>query len=288
MTPNVVQIVQGALTPEVTAGAADRLGEGPAAVGTALSAVTPGVFTLLNRRAQEEGGPEALLGAIRSGGVAFSLNDPLGRLPAGGAEPSEVLGPEGAALAQRAADYAGVGAASAAALVGMVTPLALGALARTAPPPLNAETLGRTLREQANNIDRAFPPSFTLGGPDPQAPPAASAAPAPRPAPAPTAPDPDRVLAAEAAAASGGGEAVLFPAPGPAPVVQPPATQPAQAAAGGMPKWLLPLLAALVLLVLAFVLLRALGGDDRAPAPAPDGTGQAGAAAPATGAAPGS
>ena len=40
MTPNVVQIVQSALTPEVTAGAAERLGEQPGAVAAALAAAT--------------------------------------------------------------------------------------------------------------------------------------------------------------------------------------------------------------------------------------------------------
>ena len=272
MTPNVVQIVQAALTPEVTAAAAERLGEQPGAVAAALGAAGPGVFALLTRRAGETGGPEALLAAIRGGGVAFSLNDPLGRLKTDDASEAAVLGEDGSALAQRVADFAGVEAVSGAALVGMVTPLALGALARTAPPPLNAETLGRTLREQGNNIDRAFPPGFTMGAPDVglsaqrEAAPAASAA--------PPSSGPDRVMAAEAAAASGGGEAVLFPAPGPAPAAQPPARTAGAPSEGGLPKWLLPLLAALILLGAAFVLMRMLG-DEPGPTVAPDAGSQA-------------
>ena len=253
MTPNVVQIVQGALTPEVTAGAAERLGEQSGAVATALAAAVPAVFALLGRRGGEAGGPEALLAAIRSGGVAFSLNDPLARLRP---EEAAVLGEDAPALGRRVADFAGVGADAGEALVGMATPLALGALARTAPPPLNAETLGRTLREQANNIDRALPPGFTLGAPDV----------VPTPAPAPPA-VPSEVQQAEVA-----DRAAAFAGPQPIPAAQPPAaTKPAPAASGesgGAPKWALLLLAVLVLLAVAFVVMRVTDGRVLGPAPA--------------------
>lgn len=266
MTSNVVQIVMGALNPQVVTVAAERLGETPDAVATALNAAVPGAFRLLGVRGGEEGGPEALLAAIRAGGVAFSLADPLGRLPAAGADAETVLGEDGRALGERVADFAGLGGASGGALVAMVTPLALGALARTAPPPLNADTLRRTLTEQANAVDRALPPGFTLGGPQALAASTSAAPPS----------DTDQVRVVDRATA--------FAGPSVIPPVQPPATAPAASApagSAGLPKWLLPLLAVLILLAVVFVLIRNLGGDERAPAPAPD-PGPATAAAPAS------
>jgi hypothetical protein len=177
------------------------------------------------------------------------LNDPLSRLTLDGAGAETVLGDDGQALGRRAADFAGVGEAAGAALVGMVTPLALGALARTAPPPLNAETLLRTLREQANGIDRALPPGFTLGAPE-RAPEAAAAT------PSPPADDREQVEVADRAAAFAGPQVI--------PPVQPPAASPrADVSAGesrGLPKWALLLLALLVLLVLAFIAMRVTDG----------------------------
>lgn len=286
MTTNVLQTVKGALTPEVTAEAASRLGEQPAALGTAVQALIPGVFRLLSRRAAEAGGPEALLAAIRKGGVAFALNDPLGRLPVGGGANLSALGDDGPALATRAAEFAGVSPASGEALTAMIAPLALSALARTAPPPLNAETLGRTLREQDNNIDRGFPPGFTLGAPEPVVATPGPASPKPalpepsQPGPAPVEPastaGPSTTSVTESIApepaptpiAQTPEPTIRMAEPAPAPPIQPPMRQSPReddgpGGSGGLPRWLLPLLAALILLVVTYALYRGLAGGDQ-------------------------
>ncbi|MBW3616786.1 MAG: DUF937 domain-containing protein [Proteobacteria bacterium] len=248
MTPNVVDLVQGALGPDMLSRAGERLNEEPNALGRAAGAAVPAVLWRLIERGRAPGGADALLGAMRRTGAARALADPLSRLQAGARPDPDLLADD---LEDRLAGFARIRPESAAALLAMLTPLALGAFARIAPTPLNADTLGRTLREQENNVERAFPPGFDLRGAEPPTPAAAPE----RASAAVTADAVDRVVAAEAAAASGGGEAVLFPAP--APAAQPPATPaPASTSSGGLPGWLLPLLAALILLGVLFFLLR--------------------------------
>lgn len=259
MTPNVVTIVQEALRPEVLVGAGERLGVEPNALNRAATAAVPAVLRRLIARGGAPGGTEALLAAMRETGAARALADPLGRLQPDARPDAALLGDD---LSGRLAVFGGLGVEAASALLAMVTPLALGAFARIAPTPLTPDTLGRTLREQENNVDRAFPPGFDLGGAD-----AAPAAPAPQAASASAgaAEAADRVIMAESAAVSGGGEAVLFPAPGPALEARPPAAQPPagspSGSGGGLPKWLLPLLAALLLLAIVIFAFRSLSGE---------------------------
>jgi hypothetical protein len=132
MSTDALSIVQGALGPQVLAGAGERLGEDPAALGRFAGAAVPAVLWRLIQRGQAPGGAEALMGAIRSSGAARVLADPLSRLQPDGAPDAELVGAD---LSGQLARYAGVGEAASAALLGMITPLALGALARITPTP---------------------------------------------------------------------------------------------------------------------------------------------------------
>ena len=258
MTPNVVSLVQGALGPEVLVEAGERLGEEPNALGRAVGAAAPAVLWRLIERGRAPGGADVLLAAMRRTGAARALSDPLGRLQTDAQGDPDLLGED---FAGRLAAFARIGEGSAGALLAMLTPLGLGALARIAPTPLNADTLGRTLREQENNVERAFPPGFDINGPEEPV-----VAPAPGGQTSASTDGADRVMAVEAAAASGGGEAVLFPAPGPAPATQHPATTtPASDAGADLPKWLLPLLAALILLVVIVFVVRSMGAEEITP-----------------------
>ena len=260
MTPNVVDIVQGALGPEVLTAAGERLGEDPNALGRAVGAAVPAVLWRLIERGRGPDGAEALLGAMRRTGAARALGDPLGRLQADARPDADLLGED---FSGELARFARIGGDSAAALLAMITPLGLGGLARIAPTPLNPDTLGRTLREQQNNVERAFPPGFDLRGAEPVA---LGAAPAPETAtPTPAAP-----AAAPMVVTTPFLEPVADTAPQqPIPILQPgAASAPASSGGGGLPKWLLPLLAALILLGVAFALLRGLTSRE-SPEPVP-------------------
>lgn len=265
MTPNAVAIVQGALGPEVLAPICERLGEDPAAIARAVSAGAPAVLQRLIARGREPGGAEALLAAIRSTGAARSLADPLARLQPDGRPDTDLLGAD---MSGALAAFSGTSLGAAAALLAMLTPLSLGALARLAPTPLNPDTLGRTLSEQSNNVERAMPPGF-----DPAAEPSDTPA-ASQPAAAPLVADPMETASAGAVME---GAPVMFPTPGPVPIVQPPARTDAPATPtgqGGLPKWLLPLLAALILLAVLTLALRQAADDEPEPS-APPSAGSA-------------
>jgi hypothetical protein len=252
-------LVQGALGPEVLLQAGERLGEEPNALGRAVGAAAPAVLWRLIERGRAPGGADALLASMRRTGAARALADPLGRLQRDGRADTDLLGED---FAGRIAAFARIGEGSAGAVLAMLTPLGLGALARIAPTPLNADTLGRTLREQENNVERAFPPGFELSGAE-----------APTLAPEPEA-RPLVETTAEAAQAHRNPEAAaaseprpeLPSTPGPAPAAQPPAaTAAAREGGAGMPKWLLPLLAALVLLAVVITVVRGMGAEETAP-----------------------
>lgn len=273
MSTAALDLIQGALGPQVLADAAERLSEEPAALGRFVGAGVPAVLGLLIERGTAPGGAEALLAAMRRTGAARALADPLSRLERGAQPDPDLVGDD---LSARLANYAGVSESSAAALTAMLTPLALGAVARIAPTPLTPETLARTLREQAAEVRSAVPPGFDAAG-------EAQAA----------------LASAPATEAPAAGEPVVVPTPflepvadtappQPIPVVQPPAAvpdapAPTASGGGGLSRWLLIAVALLMVLALAYVLLGNLGAGEPGDSPAePSGTSAPAASGAAT------
>jgi hypothetical protein len=257
-----LDLIKGALGPQVLADAAERLGEEPAAVSLFVTAGAPAVLGRLMERGTASSGAEALLGAMRRMGAARALADPLSRLEPGGQPDPDLVG-EG--LSDRLGRYAGVGEGSAAALTAMLTPLVLGAVARIAPTPLTPDTLARTLREQEAGVARALPLGFDAAE-------TSAPTPAAAPTPAPAAPtEPVAVPFLEPVADTA--------PPQPIPVVQPPAAVPDATPAknsgggGGATRWLLIAVAVLLVLALLAVLLGNLSAADARDSPAePSGT----------------
>ena len=160
-SPNIVTLVDDALSADVV----DRMGETAGAPqegrGPALKAAVPGVFQALRARARDPAGAAEIVAAIRETSPAATLNDPARAIEAdpaaADATAERVLAGERPALTARVAEHAGTEEAAAGAVVRMVVPLALGALARTVSVPLGQETLLRLFREQQGAIDRADP-----------------------------------------------------------------------------------------------------------------------------------
>jgi hypothetical protein len=271
VSTDALDLIQGALGPQVLADAAERLGEQPAALGRFVGAGVPAVLQRLIERGTAPGGAEALLGAMRRTGAARALADPLARLEPGAQPDSELVGDD---LPGRLAAYAGVGGEAAAALTAMLTPLALGAVARIAPTPLTPDTLARTLREQEAAVARALPPGFDQ----------AAAAPAASAPPHATAPSAEMVSPVVVPTPLLEPVADTAP-PQPVPIAQPPAAVPdagtGAPAGGGVSRWLLIAVALLMVLALLWVLMGNLGAGDTGRSPAEP-------AAPASEAAPAS
>ncbi|HEX8570517.1 MAG TPA: DUF937 domain-containing protein [Caulobacteraceae bacterium] len=159
--PNVVDIVDEALSADLVDRIGERAGAPQEARGPAVKAAVPGVFQALGRRARDPAGAAEIVGAIRETSPAATLNEPVRVVeadpPPANATAERVLGSERGPLVARVAEHSGAEPEAAAAVVSMVTPLALGALARTVSVPLGQENLVRLFRDQQGAIDRADP-----------------------------------------------------------------------------------------------------------------------------------
>lgn len=260
MSTTALDLIGGALGPQVLADAAERLGEPPAALWRFVGAGAPLVVQRLIERGTAPGGAEALLGAMRRTGAARALADPLSRLEPGARPDPELTGDD---LPARLAAYAGVREESAAALVSMLTPLALSAVARIAPTPLSPDTLTQTLRALAASVSRALPPDLEAAAPRTATEPATSPTVTADPEPAEVAVVPTPFLEPVADTAP----------PQPVPIIQPPAAAPdvgtpRRPGANSSLRWLLIVVALLVVLALAWVLMRNLGADTTRASPA--------------------
>jgi hypothetical protein len=159
--PSIIDIVDEALSADIV----DRIGEAAGAPqearAPAVRAAVPGVLNALERRSKDPAGAAEVVGAIRETSPAATLNQPALTLEAeplqAEATSERVLGAERAPLAARVAEHSGASEEAASAVVRMVTPLALGAVARTVSVPLGQENLIRLFRDQRGAIDRADP-----------------------------------------------------------------------------------------------------------------------------------
>jgi hypothetical protein len=159
--PNVVRIVEDALSADVVDLMGETAGLAREARGPAMVAAVPGVFQALGARTRDPAGANEIVRAIRETSPAATLNNPTLAVEADPALSNEtadrVLAGERAPLAGRVAEHSGAAVDAADALVRMTLPLALGALARTVSVPLGQENLLRLFREQQPAIDRADP-----------------------------------------------------------------------------------------------------------------------------------
>ena len=256
MAFNIVELVKSRIDDRTLGQIGDAVGMDGTQASIAMSGALPGLLGGLAGTAERPGGASALLDGLR--GADDGLLDGSGEMLGGGRGPeladrggsllSSLLGGDTVSkLAAALGSFTGLGRDKGGSVLGMLAPIVLGAIKRkVSDDGLDANGLQSMMSSQRANIDAAMPQGFadtlrsegffdSIG-----AAPAGASAPAPTAAPAAsTAPPPSAVRSEPTHATE--------PAPAPA------------ASGGGLPKWVLPVAALVVLAALAFLFL---GGDD--------------------------
>ena len=272
MAFNLVDTVKGSISDRML----DRIGNAVGTDGTqtsiAMSGALPGLLGGLAGVADRPGGASALLDGVR--GADDSLLRDAGPMlddgrdsqlaERGGSLLSSLLGPDAAGkLAGALGSFTGLGRDKGGSMLGMLAPVVVGALKnKVASDGLDANGLQSMMSSQRSNIDAAMPDGFadslrsegffdSIGTGAPAAPTASTASTSP-PASSPT---------PAAAPAAGGTTSTAAPAPRAVESHAAPAGNASSNASpgGGLPKWLLPVAAVIVLAALALFLL---GGND--------------------------
>ena len=256
MAFNIVELVKSRIDDRTLGQIGDAVGMDGTQASIAMSGALPGLLGGLAGTAERPGGASALLDGLR--GADDGLLDGSGEMLGGGRGPeladrggsllSSLLGGDTVSkLAAALGSFTGLGRDKGGSVLGMLAPIVLGAIKRkVSDDGLDANGLQSMMSSQRANIDAAMPQGFadtlrsegffdSIG-----AAPAGASAPAPTAAPAAsTAPPPSAVRSEPTHATE--------PAPAPA------------SGGGGLPKWVLPVAALVVLAALAFLFL---GGDD--------------------------
>lgn len=267
MAFNIVELVKGRISDRMLGRLGDAVGMDGTQTSIAMGGALPGLLGGLAGAAERPGGASALLDGIRGaddsllGGTDAMLDEGRGDELAerGGSLLDSLLGRDATAkLAGALGSFTGLGGAKGGSLLGMLAPVVVGALkGRVADDGLDADGFGSMLSSQRANIDAAMPEGFadtlrsegffdSIGAGEPApatrtdgptAPPLPGAA---EPAPPGPAPAPRSV------------ETNATPAPAPA--------SEREGGSGGLPKWVIPVAALVVLGALALFLLG--GGDE--------------------------
>jgi outer membrane protein OmpA-like peptidoglycan-associated protein len=242
MSVNILEMIMGAVTPDLVGKVAGMLGESPEATQKAMGGVLPAALGALINKGGTEQGADALITFARNANIDGKVVDNLGALLGGGPNTQglaqtggnmlgALFGDKLGGVAEMIGGFAGVKGNTVQSLLALVAPVLLGSVFKASPGGLDAKGLVGLLASQKDLIAKFLPPQ--LAGlanliPGFPAPAAAAAAPAPAPAPAPqaAAPPPPPQPAAPAPAPK--------PAPAPAPAPQaaappPPPPKPAPA-----------------------------------------------------------
>ena len=288
MAFNIVDLVKSDISDRTL----DRIGQAVGMDGSrtsiAMSGALPGLLGGLAAKARQPGGASSLLDGLRGADDGL-LDNPGAQLDEnatqvadrGGSLLSSVLGGGSTGkLGSALGSFTGLGHDKAGSLLGMLAPIVLGALKRKfTGDNLDASGVQGLMSSQQSNIDAAMPQGFadslrsegffdSIGASSNASASSSDGVPTPTPAAPPAAaqshtPDPPAAPAAAAAgpAASPAAPRAVEAHPEPDASGNPGG---GNGGGGGLPGWVLPLVAVVVLALLAFLFL---GGDDEVEAP---------------------
>ncbi|ULQ56407.1 OmpA family protein [Flavihumibacter rivuli] len=172
MSFNILDAVKGFLTPDLVSQASSFLGESDSSVTKALGGLIPTVLGGITQKA-ESGGADAIFNLAKQAAGSGILGNLAGNFLSGGGGIPEgvpgmlqgIFGSKAGGIANLISSFAGIKGSSAASLLGMVAPLALGVLGKhSSDSGLNAGGLLSLLSGQKNSILNAIPSGLNLSG----------------------------------------------------------------------------------------------------------------------------
>jgi outer membrane protein OmpA-like peptidoglycan-associated protein len=183
MATNLLETVQGYITPDVIQKASSYIGENSNATQSAMSGIVPTLIGGIASRFSSGAGPSQLMGMLQAPGAQNILQNVEGAF-SGGSATSAVLNQgqnivgslfdgQSNAIAGSVAQQSGVSPSSATSLMALGAPLVMGALSKVVGQQgLNVGGLGGLLASQSGLISRFLPPGVggILGSLTPTAP----------------------------------------------------------------------------------------------------------------------
>ncbi len=169
MTTNLLDLARAQLTPEVIQRASSLVGETPASTQRAMEAAAPTIFAGIVQEGSSVTGASHLLRILEESGLSGSMagvaerneaeSGALDSLVATGTELfGRLFGGRVGSLVDVTAHSSGVKHSSMSSLLGLATPLVLGAVgSEVASRHLDAAGLSRMLAEQKSNVARMLP-----------------------------------------------------------------------------------------------------------------------------------
>ncbi len=278
MAFNIVEQVKSDISDRTLERIGNAVGVDGSQTSIAMSGALPGLLSGLATKARQPGGASSLLDGLR--GADDGMFDDAGSMPGDGNAArsadrgdsllSSLLGGDATGkLAAALGSFTGLGHDKARSLLGMLAPIVLGTLKRKfTGDGLDANGVQGLMSSQQSNLDAAMPDGFadslrsegffdSIGA-------STSTSTSPATAPEPAQP-PASAQARVPAQPSEPGPVAAAPAASPAPAPSAVDARPAPASSGGgLPGWVLPVAAVVVLALLAFLFL---GGDDEAEVP---------------------
>lgn len=175
---NLLALLKDNLTPEIISKAANLVGENPANTATAMSGILPAVLGSVVGKASTSDGASSLMSMITGGGHSGGMLDNLGSMLGGGASTdtmlaggsgilSSLLGDKVGGIASIIGNFAGIKSGSASSLMSMAAPMIMGLIGKqVSSNGLNASGLMSMLAGQKDNIAAAMPAGLgdKLGG----------------------------------------------------------------------------------------------------------------------------
>lgn len=179
---NLIDMVKSYLTPEVTQNASSLVGESESSTRQALNGAVPTLLGGLTNMASSHEGASSITNMIRDGGYGATV-DNASSLFSGGSSTSNMLnvgqqligkifGSKGSSVSDAIASSSGIKPSSAASLMALAAPLALGALGKhAAAQGVGAAGVPDMLLNEKKEIAAAVPSGvsriFGFGGPQP-------------------------------------------------------------------------------------------------------------------------
>ncbi|MCU0353341.1 MAG: DUF937 domain-containing protein [Cytophagales bacterium] len=166
---NLIETLQGFITPDVIGKAAGMLGESESGVGKAMSGVLPGLLASVISKGSTEQGADDVLGMIREGNFGGGNLEGVSNLFGNGFETNPMmvvgknllgglLGDKAGLLGSAIASFSGVKESSATSLMSMAAPLVMGLLGKeVASKGLNASGLMGLLAGQKDSVAALLP-----------------------------------------------------------------------------------------------------------------------------------
>jgi OmpA-OmpF porin, OOP family len=175
---NLLALLKDNLTPEIISKVANLVGEDQSSTATAMSGILPAVLGSVVGKASTNDGASNLMSMISGGGNDGSMLDNLGSMLGGGSSTdnmlsggagilSSLLGDKVGGIASIIGNFAGIKSGSASSLMSMAAPMVMGLLGKqVASNGLNTSGLMSLLAGQKDHVAAAMPAGLgdKLGG----------------------------------------------------------------------------------------------------------------------------